>query len=352
MAVRNIVSRQFGNVLGRYFNSGKRQVSWTIAIALTLILSGCGGMLTADPVPDLRVPGAERITALDNVLSQNAVSPISDLAAYAGPEPGHPLHLLVLVDRSLYDVDVDGRRARLVVDESPCAQQIAVSQDSAWAACQAVDGIRMFPLPPVSTANGSLDDRLVLASEADDHEFYSPTWGLDGRSLAVLRRRSGKSAAIMVYTVPDAHDTVRAMAEIDLAYIQEPAAISWSPDGAWLHLLDSIGYLLPAHPLLTSTGTRTINPPQVEGVIAGVTGLPVMWRPNDGALTLVQDANIVTREPKDGRETTLLTIPGGTVYGLAWSPDGLRLLIGLCRHVPFDIIPPPCKLYAYTPPKS
>jgi hypothetical protein len=220
-------------------------------------------------VPDLHAPGAVRITALDDLLTQKPAPQISDLAAYVGPGPGLPLHLLVHVDQQLYDVDVERQRARLLDDAVACTRHIAVSLDSAWAACPANDGIRIFQLPPIATANNPLGDQLVLPNEANYDEFYSPTWGPNGSSLAVLRHQSDKPPAIAAYTVPVAHDTLRPSAEIELANVPQPAAIAWSPDGAWLHLLETIGYLLPARHLLTHPGTPTIDPQHVDGAIIG-----------------------------------------------------------------------------------
>lgn len=334
-----------------------RAHSVLLCLLISFLVSGCGGGLTGEPVPDLHVPGAVRITALDDLLSQKPPPQLSDLAAYAGPESGHPPHLLVRVGKLLYDVDVDGQQARLLDDQSPCMQHLAVSPDSAWAACAADDGIRMFELPPLPnrpTANSvnPLGDRLVLPNGTGDEAFYSPTWGPDGHSLALLWRQSGKPPAIAVYTVPAAHDTLRPSAVIDLADVPAPAAIFWSPDGTWLHLWVTIGYLLPADPLLTSPGTRTIAPDHLAGAVVGVPGFPVIWRPSDSTLTLAQGVSIVSLAPGEGeggRETPLLTIPDGEVCGLAWSPDGRRLILGLCRRVAETIVPPPNKLYVYTP---
>ncbi len=320
----------------RYFTSGMRRVIWTIAIVLTL--SGCGGRgLTADPVPDLRVPGAVRITALDDLLSQTHATQISDLAAYAGPAPARSLHLLVRVGKRLYDVDVDRQQARLLDDAVACTEHIEVSPDSAWAACRADDeGIRMFPLPPSlnSPATGTagstnpLGDRLVLPNEESDEVFYSPTWSPDGRTLAVLWDRSGKPPALAFYSMPAAHDTLRSSAVIELAgAATRSLAISWSPDGAWLQLAvvpSTVGvavYLVPARPLLASPGMRTLDPDQFTGVVPGFPG-SLIWRPSDSTLTFVDGQSIVVRVPGAGHETPLLTIPDGDVCGLAWSPDG------------------------------
>ncbi len=316
-------------------------------------------------MPDLHLPGVIRLAPLDALLAQQSAWQFDAVVPYTAPSSNGTLHLLALLGTPLYDVDLDEAQSpRLLEGDFPCTAPIAVSQDSAWAACATgegtSEGIGMFALP--SEGGPAPQVRLVLPNPRSDEVFYSPTWGPDGRSLAVLRHGPGKPDAIVVYAVPPTHDTVRLTSVLNLSGSLVPVSLSWSPDGRWLSVsgrrspTDRPTYLLPARmlPIAQPSGdgppaTGTLNIEQMGDISLQI---PVVlgWRPSDGAFTFVRDRSIVTRDLASGNETTLLTVPGGYICALAWAPDGRRLFFQLCSNATLGAVPYPAKMYLFTSP--
>jgi hypothetical protein len=143
---------------------GSRAQVWRLCllVGLLLLVSGCGGRPTAEPVPDLHLPGVTRLAALSGLLGQQSAERFDAMVPYATAtstsSPHGAAHLLALLGAPLYDVGLDERDGaqppQLLDGDFPCTAPIAVSQDSAWAACATGTGIGAAAGPAGATRRG------------------------------------------------------------------------------------------------------------------------------------------------------------------------------------------------------
>ncbi|MGZ3665248.1 MAG: WD40 repeat domain-containing protein, partial [Ktedonobacterales bacterium] len=241
----------------------------------------------------------------------------------------------------------------------PCSDELSVTADSQWGACQSEHGIEVFGLSGQSKGQS----REVMQNP-EGEALRTPSWAPDGRHLAAASHLAG--GGINIYTVSSAHDRLRLTARLTFKF-DEVNSVWWSADGEWLSFLGGSAsggsrlYLVHVGPLLSRLFGHEDSPVTLDvaqDLIRDVNGLPpVVWAhvmsTVHSTTVTVADSNgrgIVQQNMVTGQRVTLLTEQVGYICGLAWTPDNSRLVFVLCGPSSIEINGPPAVLYTYTPP--
>lgn len=186
-------------------------------------------------------------------------------------------------------------------------------------------------------------DPIRLTVNAGD---FGPAWSPDGRYIAFLRARDPFHAVIMM--IPAVGGSERELAEVvfdthdSFNYDRRgpaPPLIAWSADNRWLLVADqrAPGEALSVERISVDTGEkRRLTTPSAPGRGDGALALS----PNGKTLAFARTVGLFEREiyllglsedllPK--AEPVRLTFDRREIEGLAWTPDGQRLVFSSKR---------------------
>lgn len=314
------------------------------------------------PLRPLHLQHVTRITVLDGVVGRSSMRRVDGLSTYVpAPTQGSAstssdLHLLGTIGSTVYDVDLDRDSFFTVAVDDACNAYLSVTVDGRWAACGTETGTEVFTVGAPQPAHQGL----LLENEGVQVRYESISWGPGGHFLAAVAFRGDNTRSVAIYRVSatrDAGQLTATMTFPDLVVDQ----VSWSPDGKWPAFIASpnggilssrllyVGSLLSE--LAPPEGTPIATPPTIAvtaSMLEDLQGGDVAWGPQAGAITFAgSSGKIIERNLAKGSERTILTQNSENLCGLAWAPDGHRLIFQICGPSGGDYAGTPAQLYVY-----
>lgn len=351
--------------LSRSLSRVRHRSQWALGAGLVLILwlAACSGPPpSVAPLRPLHLQHVTRITVLDGVVGRSPMRRVDGLTTYvpaptegsASTSTSSDLHLLGTIGSTVYDVDLDRDSFFTVAVDDACNAYLSVTVDGRWAACGTEAGTQTFTIGMPQPAHQGL----LLEDMGTQSEYGSLAWGPGSYSLAVVVSHADNTRSINIYQVSYGPQLVATLTFPGLLVDQ----VSWSPDGQWLALEASLpngsgGFSLrllhvgPLLPNLAPSEGTLVQPPTIvvtASMLETLQGGEASWGPQVGAITFSgSSGKIIERNLATGSERTILTQNSGNLCGLAWAPDGHRLIFQICGPAGGDYAGPPAQLYVY-----
>ena len=331
---------------------------------LPLLFVACSS--PSKPLPPLQVlhlPDVVQLDAMTTLERKTGNHDIDSILAYRSTGATATMHVLVLGDGALTDIQLDGSGLRQINMQPPCRFLGAIDHVGTHGLCWFNGGVQAFDVD--DTALSWTPRVLLSTSLASTEALASPTIAPDGLHFAALySASSGSPFTINIYAVDHAVTAATLVAIIRLPDLHA-RRLFWSPDGKWLAFTSdettvtaSSGttYAFQVASVLTSLPMQRSQPIQITLGKDHLTQLEDsidetnVWRPGSGNAiwTYIDEGTIWQIDVGTGERTALLTVPNGAICALSWTPDGKQLVFVQCLRSLLRQ-PPPANLYVFTP---
>lgn len=165
-----------------------------------------------------------------------------------------------------------------------------------------------------------------------DSYLHDPIWSPDGKNLAATHTTNGSTWTSAIYVINLSTNKIRTIEKTDYGNIQ---ARSWSPNGNQIAFSSELGGDWPQAIWIADT-----NGVAQKRLITG--GYDAAWSPDGNSLAVFSGSS------ENGNETQILSIVDlrtmnnkvvfsgtakySTTFGLAWSPDGTKLMFAFGKQ--------------------
>jgi Tol biopolymer transport system component/DNA-binding winged helix-turn-helix (wHTH) protein len=178
---------------------------------------------------------------------------------------------------------------------------------------------------------GAADSPRRLTSITEPSFEFAPAWSPDGRYIAFFRFTE-KEKQLAIYVTASLGGSERRLYTVQSH--RKVDALDWSTDGKYLAFSDSASPNDASRILLLSLDTLEVHP--VTSPPPGILGdSSPAFSPDGKSLAFVRDT-------LDVREIYVLPLPGGSpvqitfdhadIQGIAWTPDGAKLIFSSSRQ--------------------
>lgn len=341
--------------------SHRAYLSILTSMLLAALLSGsaaCGEPYCPSTIslPRLTLPNVRFLTSINRYSGNESAD--TALATYvsAGSQ-GQPAGAHLVYDGADVTIASGEQRSFSI---SPYCSETAVTSDGQWIACVSQQGVEFAPLSDIRSPYEvtSILAQLVLPL-AHMNGSLSLAWSPDNHHLAVLQ-----SGLLTLYVVTPSYAHAYLTARLDLgpavgcsASSQMPCPLrylAWSPDGAWLAFIDSLGpattsTLLALHLGVLVPGNYGSDKSTLDISVRDSALVTVGATRSNVHPAWVPESNLLTYVSADGSSLLESAVPGGApaiilsqkevqLGGLAWTPDRRYLAFtGEFYHVPEPI---------------
>ena len=341
---------------------------------LPLLFAACSS--SPHPPPPLSVlhlPGVVQLDAVANLETKTGNHWIYSTVVYRPTGDTNTPHILYSGNRGLVDLRLDGTGLRQIQMQPPCATQVPFDLYGSHGLCFADDNRGVLAFETDALVSTWQPRVLVPTSPASFEHLISPTIAPDGKHFAALHRFGSADTVpvINIYAVDPSFTAATLVATISLPGLHA-RRLAWSPDGRWLAFTNDettvtavagatyVFQLASVLPTLPAVPGQQRQPTQVALSTAQLTQLedgadPTnAWYPTGtrAVWTYVAGNTIWQVDVLTGKRTAILTIPDGSICAYSWTPDGKQVVFVQCRLAGDIVIPPPARLYVYTPPTT
>lgn len=330
------------------------------------------------PLSVLHLPGVVQLDAVANLETKTGNHWIYSTVVYrptgdTAPADTSIPHILYSGNRGLADLRLDGTGLRQIQMQPPCATQVPFALYGPHGLCFADDSRGVLAFETDALTSTWKPRTLVPTSPASFEYLISPTIAPDGKHFAALHR-SGSSDSIPtinIYAIDPSFTVATLVATITPPGLHA-LRLAWSPDGRWLAFTNDettvttvagatyAFQLASVLPTLPTVPVQQRQPTQVALSKAQLTqledgaDLTNAWYPTGTrpVWTFAAGRTIWRVDVLTGKRTDILTIPDGSICAYSWTPDGKQVVFVQCRLAGDIVIPPPARLYVYTPPTT